>query len=181
MQASERDDRLATATAGSQAAPPAEIADSPSGRLTTPLDAIDARIVAILRQDGRVSMRTLAERAHVSRANAYTRVDRLLRRGVVRGFTARVDHERMGLATSAYITVKIQQNSWRSLRDRVKALPQVEHIALVGGDFDVLLLVRTESNAALRDLVLVELQGMPEVLSTRTMLVFEELHGGADA
>jgi DNA-binding Lrp family transcriptional regulator len=53
---------------------------------------------------------------------------------VVRGFTTRVDHERMGLATSAYITVKIQQNSWRSLRDRVKALPQVEHIALVGGD-----------------------------------------------
>jgi hypothetical protein len=51
-----------------------------------------------------------------------------------------------------------------------------EHIALVGGDFDVLL-VRTESNAALRDLVLVELQGMPEVLSTRTMLVFEESDG----
>jgi DNA-binding Lrp family transcriptional regulator len=148
--------------------------------LTTPLDAIDARIVAILRQDGRASMRTLAERAHVSGERLHPR-DRLLRRGVVRGFTARVDHQRMGLATSAYITMKIQQNSWRSLRDRVKALPQVEHIALVGGDFDVLLLVRTESNAALRDLVLVQLQGMPEVLSTRTMLVFEESDGGVDA
>jgi DNA-binding Lrp family transcriptional regulator len=134
MHGTEQDDRLAAGIAGSQATPAAAVQDGPPGRLTTTLDAIDSRIVAILRQDGRVSMRTLAERVHVSRANAYTRVDRLVRRGVVRGFTARVDHERMGLATSAYITVKIQQNSWRSLRDRVKALPQVEHIALVGGD-----------------------------------------------
>jgi DNA-binding Lrp family transcriptional regulator len=177
MRDQEGDDRRGAGIGGSRPLPVEAAPDGPAGRLTAPLDEIDARILAILRQDGRVSMRTLAERVHVSRANAYTRVERLLRRGVLRGFGARVDHERMGLATSAYITLKIQQNSWRCLRDRVKALPQVEHIALVGGDFDVLLLVRTESNAALRDLVLVELQGMPEVLSTRTMLVFEESDG----
>jgi DNA-binding Lrp family transcriptional regulator len=150
-----------------------------SGRLAVTLDDIDREILGVLRQDGRISMRTLAERVHVSRANVYIRVDRLQRLGVIRGFAALVDHERVGLATSAYISVKIQQNSWRSLCERVRSLPQVEHIALVGGDFDVLLLVRTESNTALRDLVLVNLQGMPEVLSTRTMLVFEESDGGA--
>jgi DNA-binding Lrp family transcriptional regulator len=177
MRPQERDERPTAGARRSRPAPVEAVPERPAGRLTAPLDEIDARIVAILRQDGRISMRTLAERVHISRANAYTRVDRLVRAGVVRGFGARVDHERMGLATSAYITLKIQQNTWRSLRDRVKALPQVVHIALVGGDFDVLLLVRTETNAALRDLVLVELQGMPEVLSTRTMLVFEESDG----
>ena len=53
-------------------------------------------------------------------------------------------------------------------------LPGAAHIALVSGDFDVLLLVHTADNRALRELVLTRLQAIPEVLSTRTLLVFEE-------
>ena len=44
----------------------------------------------------------------------------------------------------------------------------------MGGDFDVLLLVHTPDNRSLRELVLTRLQGIPEVLSSRTLLVFEE-------
>jgi DNA-binding Lrp family transcriptional regulator len=93
---------------------------------------------------------------------------------VIRGFGARVDHERAGQGTSAYITLKIVQNSWRTVRERLRQLPGASHIALVGGDFDVLLLVHTPDNRALRELVLTRLQAIPEVLSTRTLLVFEE-------
>jgi len=48
-------------------------------------------------------------------------------------------------------------------------------MALVGGEFDVILLVRTRDNADLRRLVLDEIQGIPGVVSTRTLLIFEEL------
>jgi DNA-binding Lrp family transcriptional regulator len=48
------------------------------------------------------------------------------------------------------------------------------HIALVGGDFDVIMLVRASDNTDLRRLVLDEIQGMPGVVNTRTLLVFEE-------
>lgn len=75
---------------------------------------------------------------------------------------------------AAYITLKIVQNSWRTVREQLRALPEVAHIALVSGDFDVLLLVHTPDNRNLRDLVLTRLQSIPEVLSTRTLLVFEE-------
>ncbi|GGZ12420.1 Lrp/AsnC family transcriptional regulator [Streptomyces poonensis] len=139
-----------------------------------PLDAIDRDILQILQADGRASIRSVAERVHVSRANAYARINRLLEDGVIRGFGARVNHERAGQGTSAYITLKIVQNSWRTVRERLRALPGASHIALVGGDFDVLLLVHTPDNKALRELVLTRLQAMPEVLSTRTLLVFEE-------
>lgn len=138
------------------------------------LDRVDRSILRLLQQDGRASIRSVAERVHVSRANAYARISRMVEDGVIRGFTARVDHERAGQAASAYITLKIVQNSWRTVREQLLELPGVAHIALVGGDFDVLLLVHTADNRALRELVLNRIQSIPQVLGTRTMLIFEE-------
>ncbi|WP_420712948.1 MULTISPECIES: Lrp/AsnC family transcriptional regulator [unclassified Streptomyces] len=139
-----------------------------------PLDPIDRSIMRLLQADGRASIRSVAEQVHVSRANAYARINRLIDDGVIRGFTARVNHERAGQGASAYITLKIVQNSWRTVREQLRELPGAAHIALVSGDFDVLLLVHTPDNRTLRELVLTRLQAIPEVLSTRTLLVFEE-------
>ncbi|MQS35384.1 Lrp/AsnC family transcriptional regulator [Streptomyces katsurahamanus] len=138
------------------------------------LDAVDCGILRILQSEGRASVRSVADRVHVSRANAYSRINRLIDDGVIRGFSARVNHERAGQGASAYITLKIVQNSWRTVREQLRALPGAAHIALVSGDFDVLLLVHTPDNRTLRELVLTRLQAIPEVLSTRTLLVFEE-------
>ncbi|MCQ4042206.1 Lrp/AsnC family transcriptional regulator [Streptantibioticus rubrisoli] len=139
-----------------------------------PLDAIDRAILRLLQEDGRASIRSVADRVHVSRANAYARINRLVEDGIIRGFAARVDHERAGQGASAYITLKIVQNSWRTVREQLLTLPGVAHIALVSGDFDVLMLVHTADNRTLRELVLTRIQAVPEVLSSRTLLVFEE-------
>ncbi|MFI8824280.1 Lrp/AsnC family transcriptional regulator [Streptomyces sp. NPDC053431] len=152
-------------------AAPAMLSPMPPAR---PLDAVDRDILRLLQADGRASVRSVAERVHVSRANAYARINRLIDDGVIRGFGARVNHERAGHGASAYITLKIVQNSWRTVRQQLQALPGAAHIALVSGDFDVLLLVHTPDNRTLRELVLTRLQSIPEVLSTRTLLVFEE-------
>jgi DNA-binding Lrp family transcriptional regulator len=143
-----------------------------------PVDATDRRIVAALVNEGRMSMRALAQVLHISRANAYSRVERLLSAGVIRGFRADVDPAAVGLSTSAYVTLKLHQAVWRDVRDRLQAVPGIVHIALVAGDFDVIVLVRARDNVDLRRIVLDEIQGMPGVLSTRTLLVFEESERG---
>jgi len=63
------------------------------------LDRIDREIIAALRADGRMSVMVLAETVQVSRANAYARVERLRRDGVIRGFTVSVDADKEGLHT----------------------------------------------------------------------------------
>jgi DNA-binding Lrp family transcriptional regulator len=139
------------------------------------LDETDHRILDALAEDGRMSMRTLAENLHISRANAYARVERLRATGVIRGFRADVDPVLSGLGTSAYLTLNVRQADWRTIRESLKSLPGVAHVALVGGEFDVILLVRARDNADLRRIVLDEIQGMEGVISTRTLLVFEEI------
>ncbi|WP_331766932.1 Lrp/AsnC family transcriptional regulator [Embleya sp. NBC_00896] len=154
---------------------------SEPGRLAGPLDKTDRAIIAELLKDGRISIRALAEQIHISRANAYTRIGRMVADETITGFTARLNPTRVGLGTSAYVTVTIQQNAWRAVSESLRKVPYIEHFALVGGDYDVLALVRTPDNTALREVVLEQIQSIPNVRSTRTWLVFEEAQGhGAD-
>src|SRR5882757_7048662 len=139
------------------------------------LDDVDRAIVAQLSEDGRMSMRALAATLHISRAGAYTRVQRLEEGGVITGYTAQVDPHRYGYGLSAYVHLKIAQPAWKQLRTRLMTIAEVEHAALVSGDSDIVLLVRTRDTAALRDLVLNSFQNMPEVLSTQTVLIFDDL------
>jgi DNA-binding Lrp family transcriptional regulator len=148
-----------------------------AGRTVPALDEIDRAMLAELASDGRLAVRALAERLHISRTNAYARLERLVAEGVVTGFGARIDPRRAGLGTSAYIMVTVEQTSWRTMATDLHEIPYVDHVALVGGDFDILLLVRTPDNTTLRDVVLERLQALDGVRSTRTWLIFEELPG----
>jgi len=139
------------------------------------LDDLDRRIVAAMRADGRLSMRALAGDLHISRANAYARVDRLERAGVITGYSAIINPQKYGYGLSAYVFLNIAQQSWKKVRNQVLSIPEVDHAALVSGEHDLMLLVRTRDAAALRDLVLNRLQGLPEVNSTQTVLIFDEI------
>jgi DNA-binding Lrp family transcriptional regulator len=138
------------------------------------MDDTDRQIVEALHADGRLSMRALAERLHISRASAYARVSRLERDGVITGYAALVDPVRSGYALSAYVYLDIAQRSWKSVRGQLLALPGVDHVALVSGEHDILLRVRARDAVDLRDVVLTRLQEIPEVRATQTVLIFEE-------
>lgn len=139
------------------------------------LDEIDRAIITYLNHDGRASMTTLAERVHISRANAYARVDRLTKEGVVEGFTVRVSPVAMGLGVSAFIGVTILQDSWESVRQALTRVDGVEHVALCSGSVDVVVLVRTPDIASVRDLVLERIRSIPGVQQTRTSIVLDEV------
>ena len=154
-----------------------EGAPAPAARqpAAPPLDDVDRRMVAELARDGRMAVRTLAERLHISRANAYSRLGRLVRDRVIRGFSVRLDPAQVGLTTAVYVTMQIEQNAWREVRERLIRLPAIQHFALTGGAFDIIALARVPDQAHLRSLVLDEIQSIPGVRNTQTQLVFEEV------
>ncbi|GAB3517387.1 Lrp/AsnC family transcriptional regulator [Arthrobacter monumenti] len=139
------------------------------------LDSVDRRILSELAADGRMSVTAVAEKVHISRAHAYSRISRLTEDGVLTRFTALIDPAKAGLKSSAYVTLKVRQHSWRELKERLQSIPEVHHIALVGGDFDVILLVRAVDNVDLRRVIFDKLQSMEGVLDTQTFLVFEDI------
>lgn len=143
---------------------------------TDALDRVDRAIVRELTQDGRMSVAALAERVHISRAHCYSRLNRLQDAGVIMGFTVRVDPVKVGFGASAHVTLKLRQHNWRELRAQLLAIPEVSQVSLVGGNMDVMIMVRARDIADLRRVVFEHLQALPGVVDTQTYMIFEDHH-----
>ena len=140
----------------------------------TGLDDVDRRLLRLLAVDGRMSVNELASRAHISRAAAYSRFDRLRASGTITGFGATIDPEHVGLPVAALVLVNVEQAFWAEVRDEISALPGLEYLAFTSGSFDMVLLVRVADIHALRDVVLVRLHGIRHVRTTHTIFVLDE-------
>ena len=145
-----------------------------SDAASKPLDSIDRTIIRLLTADGRMSVNELANRANISRASAYSRLERLRASGAIEGFTARVNPEKVGLEIAALIFVNADQHGWKTLQHKFRDLPGLEHLMVTTGTFDFCLFVRVADMRTLRDVVLERLQSMPEVRSTQTAFVLDE-------
>jgi DNA-binding Lrp family transcriptional regulator len=139
-----------------------------------PLDGVDRAILAEVQRDGRLSVNELAARVNVARATAYQRLQRLEDDGVITRYAAVVDPRRVGLGIAALILVNVDQGDWRDARRRLLELPGLQYLALTSGTFDFVVLVRVPDVETLRDVVLVQLHGLPEVRSTQTVFVLED-------
>jgi Lrp/AsnC family transcriptional regulator, leucine-responsive regulatory protein len=71
----------------------------------TVLDRLDREILGILRNDARISWNTLGDRVHLSANAASDRVRRLIRKGVIRRFTADIDQSALGRDLEAVVDI----------------------------------------------------------------------------
>ena len=147
----------------------------PTGRTAAPLDDVDQRILAVLRDDGRISMSALADQVGVSRATVYTRVENMIATGVISGFTAQVDPRTVGFGICTLVFVTVRPQTWASFRRRVTEMTQVEYCAVTTGQHDAMLLVRARDVAEVHHFVTDVLSLLPEIRAVESVLVMDEV------
>lgn len=152
-----------------------EPSSPPAGRIGDPLDEVDLRILAGLRDNGRISMSALAEQVGVSRATVYTRVENLVNTGVITGFSARVDPRRVGFGICTLVFVTVRPQTWATFRVRVAEMSQVEYCAVTTGEHDAMLLVRARDVAEVHEFVTSVLSVLPEIRAVESVLVMDEV------
>src|SRR5258708_3536475 len=106
---------------------------------------------------------------------ARRRARRLRTEGVILGFAAQVDSGRLGLGIAALILIAGRQPAWRSLREQLLHMSEVEFCAFTTGEYDALILVRVPDVETLRDVILERLQSSPAVRATQTVFVLDEV------
>ena len=74
---------------------------------STAIDRIDRRIIDILRVDGRISWKELADRVHLAPSSAAERVRRLEAAGLIKGYAARIDPKALGRDVRAVVDVAL--------------------------------------------------------------------------
>ena len=139
------------------------------------IDGVDRALLRELLADGRCSYAELAERCHVSRSTAHARVERLQRIGAITGFTATVDPAVLGYGISALVFLRIRQHDWRRARDAIAAVRGVESLMMCAGEYDLVAVVRSRDMAEFRDVLLVELHAIDDVIGSETAFVLDEV------
>jgi Lrp/AsnC family leucine-responsive transcriptional regulator len=141
------------------------------------VEETDRAILSALAGDGRLSYTDLADKVGLSVSAVHQRVRRLEQRGVIRGYTARMDHEALGLPMSAFVAIRpIDPSQPDDAPDRLAGLPEIEACYSVAGDDFYLLLVRVANPADLERL-LQEIRKAANV-STRTTVVLSTPYEG---
>ncbi len=118
------------------------------------LDERDRQILAILQEDARAAFSQIGDRVGLAPSSVHSRIRKLERAGVIRGFRADVDPEAVGLFVTALVSVMpLDARQPDDLPDRVREFPEVEACHSVAGDENYLLKVRTRTTAELEDLL----------------------------
>lgn len=132
------------------------------------LDATDGVILDMLEKDGRATLSHLSEVTGLS----VSAVQKLERRGVIRGYKAVIDDERRGLAVNAYIAVTpIDYSQEAEIPDKLKNIDGIMSCDSVAGSPSFMLTVRVESPSKLEELL--NLIHRTVSVSTETTIVLQ--------
>ena len=142
------------------------------------IDAIDRKIIAQLRGDGRMTVTQLADRVGLSKTPCQMRLKRLIEDGYIRGFRAVINPAKLGLGHIAFAEVKLsdtREHALEAFRRAVLLIPEVEECHMIASSFDYLLKVRTPDIRAYRQVLGEKISSLPHVASTSTFVVMETI------
>ena len=146
------------------------------------LDDIDRSLLDALTEDARASFAALGSRVGLLAPAVKRRVDRLVERGVISGFTVVVDPQHRGWTTEAYVEVHCQGTiSPEVLREAFLQVPQVHAAATVSGAADAILHIIAEDVRDLEQALEQIRVGAASVSQTETSIVLSRLIEGRRA
>ncbi|TCL70033.1 AsnC family transcriptional regulator [Hydrogenispora ethanolica] len=98
------------------------------------LDKTDREIIGCLKEDAKLQLREIGERVHLTGQAVANRIQRLERQGIIKGYTAVLDENKLGMGITAYITVFMKTADHRSLQQFLQASPGVSEAHRISGD-----------------------------------------------
>jgi Lrp/AsnC family transcriptional regulator, leucine-responsive regulatory protein len=118
------------------------------------VEETDRTIVRLLAADGRMSFTDLGKATGLSTSAVHQRVKRLEKRGVISGYGASVNHEELGLALTAFVSITpIDPSQPDDYPERLRNIHEIESCWSVAGEESYILKVRVETPHALEDLL----------------------------
>ncbi|WP_233872638.1 Lrp/AsnC family transcriptional regulator [Paraburkholderia adhaesiva] len=137
------------------------------------IDQFDRKILATLQMDATLPMSELGERVGLSQSQAWRRVERLEKNGVIVRRVAVLDRAKLGLSVQTFTQVKLNKHSERAgeiFRATVEQYPEILEIHTVLGEYDFLLRIVTIDLDAYSRLLADRLSTLPMVQEVHTLI-----------
>ena len=141
------------------------------------MEETDRKILTLLAGDGRMSFTDLGRATGLSTSAVHQRVKRLENRGLITGYAARLDYDRVGLPLTAFISIRpIDPSQPDDSPEQLRGIEEIESCWSVAGDESYILKVRVATPLDLEDL-LARIRAAANV-STRTTMVLSTPYEG---
>ena len=118
------------------------------------LDDIDKKIIKVLENDARTSLRKISELVDVSLGTVSNRVKRMEKNGVIKGYSVILDPDKIGWELNVVIGLRIQKGRLIEIQERIAKDSRVHGVYDVTGDFDSMVIARAKNRKDLDDLSL---------------------------
>ena len=112
------------------------------------MDDTDRKLIAILRDDARTAVATLAKRLGVSRGTVQNRIDRMMREGAILGFTLRLPPETDGRRVRAIMSIAVEGERSSAVVAALRGFPDIEAVHATNGRWDLVAELNAESLGA---------------------------------
>jgi len=144
----------------------------PPHKHDTTIDQMDLSILKRLLNDGRASLRQMAHEFHVSTTTVASRVLRLEKAGIIRGYSATVNFERLGYDLTAITQILVSKGKLFQVEREIAKLPGVCAVYDVTGEFDTMVITKLRNRWELGRFTKA-LLSIPYVERTTTHIVLE--------
>ena len=145
------------------------------------LDAIDRRILREVVRDGRITNAQLAERVGLSPSPCWQRTRRLEEEGFIRGYTALLDRERLGVPETVLIEVTLDRHDDSVLATfgrQMAEMPEVIEVWLVTGEYDYVIKVAVNGTRGYEEFLRTRLYRVPGIRHSRSSFALRCLKEG---
>ncbi|WP_159592104.1 Lrp/AsnC family transcriptional regulator [Chelativorans xinjiangense] len=142
------------------------------------VDDYDRKILSLLQADGRLTNNDLSERVNLSSSQCSRRRQRLEEEGLIKGYRALLDRERLGFPLVNVITVTLathNPDNARRFAELVARLPEVQEAYALTGEMDYILKVVTPDLKSLSEFVSAVLLPHESVQHVKTAIVLQTL------
>jgi Lrp/AsnC family transcriptional regulator for asnA, asnC and gidA len=139
------------------------------------LDEIDTRILELLEEDARRSFTEMAEKLKVSESSIRKRVSALQKEGVIKKFTIKVDHAKLGLNTVAIVGIDVDSDKMLEIAQELCDFKEVKCVATSSGDHMIMLEVWAKNGKELNKLIAEEIGRIEGVRQICPALILEKL------
>lgn len=142
------------------------------------LDVFDLKILEALQSNGRLSNVELADRIGLSPSPCLRRVKRLEAEGIIQGYTARINRDRIGMGVTVFVSVGLdrhQEEEAERFRRAIVRLPQVLSCYAISGEADFLLEIVVADLNQYSEFVLKRLRRIPGVKDLHSSFLLETM------
>lgn len=144
------------------------------------LDDVDQRIIDELQRDCRIPIGRLSKKIGIPKSTIQYRIKRLETAGIIEGYHAQVDFEKIGkdYTTITFVRTKYGKNSYEKVGTILSQIPGVSGVYFVLGEIDFVVLCRSNDREDFMGKLDV-LLGVEEIERTNTMVVMKTIREGS--